>query len=173
MNLYAFDSFAGLPENNELDAAGHQWFKGGAYSCSEQEFLKNVRRSGADMHRVITVPGWFEESLKVDNPRLRNLQKAAVVWVDCDLYSSACAVLNFITPYLQYGTLMLFDDWFAYRADPNAGEQRAFREWLHRNPHLSAVELMRFGWHGNSFVIHDAPTSGAALQSTTHQIQKG
>ena len=25
--------------------------------------------------------------------------------------------------------MLLFDDWYHYRGDPNAGEQRAFREW--------------------------------------------
>lgn len=29
VNFYAFDSFCGLSTNNELDAAGHQWFKEG------------------------------------------------------------------------------------------------------------------------------------------------
>lgn len=159
MNFYGFDSFCGLPNNNELDAAGRQWFKEGVYNYSEHQFLKNVRRTGADMKRVTSVPGWFEHSLRADNPRLANLHKAALLWVDCDLYSSTCDVLNFVTRYMQYGTLMLFDDWFAFRADPNAGQQRAFREWLQRNPNLSAVELMRWGWNGNSFVIHDAQGS--------------
>jgi O-methyltransferase len=68
MNFYAFDSFCGLPDKNELDASGHQMFKAGEYSCSEREFLKNVRRTGANMKRVTTVPGWFDESLKADNP---------------------------------------------------------------------------------------------------------
>jgi O-methyltransferase len=144
MTSYAFDSFAGLPENKEADATGYQMYKAGAYSCSEHEFLRNVRRTGADMNRVITVPGWFQESLRPDNPRLASLRKAAVVWVDCDLYSSTECVLKFLTKYLQHGSLLMFDDWFCYRADPNAGEQRAFREWLALNPHLSAMELMRF-----------------------------
>lgn len=154
MSFWAFDSFEGLPDNKEADVSGHQMYPAGAYRCSEQEFLRNVRRTGADMSRVITVPGWFDVSLRPDNPRLVHLRKAAVVWVDCDLYSSTAHVLNFVTEYLQYGTLLMFDDWFCYRADPNAGEQRAFREWLNQNPRLSAVELMRFGWHGNSFIMH-------------------
>jgi len=87
------------------------------------------------------------------------------VWIDCDLYSSTRTVLDFITPYLQYGTLLLFDDWFAFLADPNAGQQRAFREWLEKNPQLRAVELMRFGWCGNSFVIHlmDMPKASSTV----------
>ena len=79
-----------------------------------------------------------------------------MAWIDCNFYSSTRTVLDFVKPYLQYGTLMFFEDWFSFRADPNSGEQRAFREWLDRNPHLSGVELMRCGWCGNSFVIHDA-----------------
>jgi O-methyltransferase len=155
MTFYAIDSFSGLPEQIELDATGHQPFKKGAYCCSEREFLNNVRRTGADMKRVITVPGWYHESLNPNNPRFVSLKSAAVAWVDCDLYSSCVRVLNFLTNYIQYGTLICFDDWFRYKADPNAGEQRAFREWLTANPHLSAVELMRIGWEGNCFIIHD------------------
>ena len=93
--------------------------------------------------------------LRPDNPLLADLKKAAIAWVDCDLYSSCLQVLNFLTNYVQYGTLICFDDWFRYKGDPNAGEQRAFREWLAANPHLSAVELMRIGWEGNCFILHD------------------
>jgi len=95
MKFYAFDSFNGLPENKEVDATGHQMFRGGNYRCSEQEFLKNVRHTGADMSHVITVPGWFRESLRPDNPRISALQKAAVVWVDCDLYSFALSAVTY------------------------------------------------------------------------------
>jgi hypothetical protein len=142
-----------------------KWYHEGVYKYSEGEFLKNVRRTGADMKRVFVVSGFFEESLRPDNPLVRDLRKAAVVWIDCDLYSSTRTVLDFITPYLQYGTLLLFDDWFAFLADPNAGQQRAFREWLEKNPQLRAVELMRFGWCGNSFVIHitDGPKANSAV----------
>jgi O-methyltransferase len=156
MNFYAFDSFAGLPENNEADATGYEMYKPGTFNCSEPDFLNNVRRKGADLNRVVTVPGWFEESLKPDNPRLANLRKAAVVWVDCDLYASTVSVLSFLTQYLQPGSIVFFDDWFGFRGDPNAGEQRAFREWLEANPQFSATEMMRFSWHGNSFIIHNA-----------------
>jgi hypothetical protein len=162
MNFYAFDSFGGIPKNDEQDVAGHQWYREGLYSYSEGEFLRNIRRTGADMTKVISVPGFFSESLKPTNPLLAKLKRAAIVWIDCNLYSSTCEVLNFLTPYLQYGTIIFFDDWFAFRADPNAGEQRAFREWLDRNPQLSAVEMVRFGWDGNSFIIHDSSATGCA-----------
>jgi hypothetical protein len=162
MRFYAFDSFAGLPSADEVDATGQQPFRAGEYCCSKQKFLRNLRRSGADMKRVITVPWWYHESLRPDNPRLAELKIAAVVWVDCDLYSSCIRVLDFVTRYVQYGTLVCFDDWFRYKGDPNAGEQRAFHEWLAANPNLSAVELMRIGWEGNCFIVRD---------KDQHQIQ--
>jgi len=159
MNFYAFDSFQGLPENQEKDSSGHRMYTPGTFDCSEQQFLKNVKRRGADMSRVITVPGWFEDSLRPENPKLANLRKAAVAWVDCDLYSSTASVLNFLTDRLQYGALVFFDDWLGHRADANCGEQRAFREWLAANPHISVVEFVRMGWVGNSFVVHDSGSS--------------
>jgi len=168
MNFYAFDSFAGIPENDERDASGHQMYKPGTFACTETNFLRNVRRTGADMKRVITIPGWFEDSLRSENPKLANLRKAAVVWVDCDLYSSSVSVLNFLTRHLQYGTLVFFDDWLGHRADPNCGEQRAFREWMAANPQLSAVEFLRMGWVGDSFIMHDR----AGAQSIQAQSQE-
>jgi O-methyltransferase len=130
-------------------------YKPGTFDCTEANFLRNVQRTGADMKRVITIPGWFEDSLRTENPKLANLHKAAVVWVDCDLYSSSVSVLKFLTPHLQYGTVVFFDDWLAHRADPNCGEQRAFKESMAANPNLSAVEFVQMGWVGNSFVMHD------------------
>lgn len=173
MSLYAFDSFAGIPKNQEMDSSGYKMYERGAYACSEVEFLKNVRRTGADMDQVITVPGFFEESLKPEHPRIAKLRKAAVVWVDCDLYSSTVCVLNFLTKYLQHGSLIIFDDYFCYRADPKVGEQRAFREWLDMNPGFSAVELMRFSWHGNSFVIHreDATSNPSTVERSSKEAQ--
>ena len=148
-------------------------YEPGAYACSEVEFLKNVRRTGADMGQVITVPGLFEESLKPEHPRIAKLRKAAVVWIDCDLYGSTVCVLNVLTNYAQHGSLFIFDDYFCYRADPKVGEQRAFREWLDMNPGFSTVELMRFSWHGNSFVIHreDPISNSSAVERSSKEEQ--
>jgi O-methyltransferase len=48
-----------------------------------------------------------------------------VIWVDCDLYESTVPVLDFITEYIQDGTVIIFDDWYSFRADPDRGEQKA------------------------------------------------
>jgi hypothetical protein len=63
-------------------------------------------------------------------------QKAAVVYIDCDLYSSTTAALNFAKDFFQKGTILVFDDWFCFYGDPNKGERRAFHEFCKRNPEL-------------------------------------
>ncbi|MCG2718374.1 MAG: methyltransferase, partial [Nanoarchaeota archaeon] len=72
----------------------------------------------------------------------------------CDLYESTVLVLDFITEYIQDGTIIIFDDWFSFRGNPNRGEQKAFKEWLKKNPSIKTTEFYRFGWHGNSFITH-------------------
>ena len=61
--------------------------------------------------------------------------------------------MNFITDYIQEGTILIFDDWFSFRGNPNRGEQRAFREWLEKNPSFQAVEYYKAG-NINSFIMH-------------------
>ena len=133
MKFYAFDSFRGLPEPKEIDLE-EKIFKKGEYMCSEDEFLENIRKNGVDLNRVITVPGWYKEVLNKETKDKLQIQRAAVVFIDCDLYESANLVLNFITDYLVDGSVLIFDDWFCFRGNSNKGEQKAFGEWLRKNP---------------------------------------
>ena len=154
IHFYAFDSFCGLPPSSGVDAAGFQHFEKGDFACSEHDFQDNLHRERVDLSRVTAVPGWFHEVLTGDLKRRLPLKRAAIVWVDCDLYESTVPVLDFITDYLQEGTVVIFDDWFCYRADPNRGEQRAWREWLAAHRDYTAVEWRKIGWHGQAVIVH-------------------
>ena len=70
-------------------------------------------------------PGWFEQTIAATISS--KYQKAALVHVDSDLYASARCVLEGVAPILSNGGLVLFDDWFMYKGDPNEGEARASR----------------------------------------------
>jgi hypothetical protein len=63
-------------------------------------------------------------------------------------------VLEFITPYLVNGSVLVFDDWFFYKASPERGEQKALNEWLKINPNIKLTEFHKYSWHGNSFIIN-------------------
>jgi len=74
--------------------------------------------------------------------------------IDCDLYSSTKCVLEFITPLIVNGTILIFDDWLAYKGSPDRGEQLACSEWLDTNPELSLVPFARFGLTQQAFIVN-------------------
>jgi len=153
MRFYAFDSFSGLPEIAGVDADGYRQYSQGDYSCDINNFKRNIKKQGVDLNKTHIIPGWFEGSLSTETKEKLSIHKAAMIWIDCDLYQSTVPVLNFITSYLQDGCILVFDDWFAFRGNPGRGEQRAFHEWLEAHPNIKVVEFLRMGWHGNSFII--------------------
>lgn len=136
----AFDSFEGLPEIKEIDRQ-EIWQKG-KLATKEAEFVRIVTSGGMPRDRLITVRGFYEDSLtsEVRNKLLPG--KAAVVYVDCDLYSSTVPVLEFVRPFLQRGTVIVFDDWNCFWADPDKGERRAFREFREKYPELIFEEFI-------------------------------
>jgi O-methyltransferase len=130
----AFDSFEGLPEMDPADSM--PIWKKGDLKTSETDFVNLVTQHGMPRERLKTVKGFYNESL---TPVLRDEllpQKAAVVYIDCDLYSSTASALSFAKDFLQTGTVLVFDDWFCFYGDPKKGERRAFAEFRERNPEL-------------------------------------
>ena len=156
MRFFAFDSFRGLPEFKPVDEPGYSQYQPGDYACDLPSFERNLKRHGVPIERVHVVPGWFEDTLNSQTKEQYGLRKAAVAWIDCDLFSSAESALSFLTNLVQAGTVVVFDDWMAFRGDANRGEQRAFREWIARNPHIRPIEFRRIGWHGMAFLIQSA-----------------
>jgi hypothetical protein len=147
----AFDSFKGLPSGpgeRQVD------YKVGAFACSEDSFRRNIERQGVDLKDVITVKGFYDQSLTPEVKKKHKIDKVAVALIDCDLYESTVPVLDFLTDVVQQGTILIFDDWFRFKGNPNCGEQRAFAEWQKRNPHLQLIEYWREGPQAVSFLVN-------------------
>ena len=151
MSFHAFDSFEGLPEPTGQDA-GPLWERG-AFCTSEEEFLRLVRRWGLYTDRIHTVKGFYEQSLtRALQERLMNTSRIALAFIDCDLYSSSRAVLQFIDPLLQQGSVIYFDDYYMFRGDPTKGEQGAFHEYRAATAHTFEPHL-QVGWFGRSWIV--------------------
>lgn len=159
MRFVAFDSFQGLPEPSGIDAEGtySSSFIKGQFQCDKDRFLQNLMKANPliDLGRVVTIEGWFNESLRDDNPALGDLNTISAAWIDCDLYESTVPVLNFLTHRLKIGSVILFDDWRCFRNLGNYGEQRACQEWLTRNPQVKLNPFVDFGFHGMSFTVSE------------------
>jgi len=152
MYFYAFDSFEGLPEVTGKDK-DYSLYRKGDYACDEGSFRQILAANGVDLDAVTIVPGFYENTLNKETKKNLNIKRAAIVWIDCDIYESTKYVLDFITDYLTMGSFIIFDDWFCFGADPNAGEMRATREWLEKNPQIRLLEYHKFGVSGQSFIV--------------------
>jgi hypothetical protein len=130
----AFDSFEGLPPVEAVDELPA--FEAGQLKTGEAEFIALMAKAGMPRECLTTVKGFYRDSL---TPALRARlmpRKAAVIYVDCDLYHSTVPVLAFVKDFLQVGTVIVFDDWNCYFADPARGERRAWQEFRASNPEL-------------------------------------
>jgi len=153
MRFFAFDSFEGLPELKGIDCLTRD-FVPGKFRSSYEVFCQRLRRAEIPARKVGIIPGWFDDTL-TEETRLRfGLNKAAIVYIDSDLYYPAKAALNFVTPLLQDGTVIIFDDWYSYRGHPRLGEQRACAEWLEAHPEWTLTHFQKEGPWRNSFIVN-------------------
>jgi hypothetical protein len=154
MRFIAFDSFQGLPKPTGIDLLSRDFVEG-RYSNSEDSFTDYITSMGVPLNRVEIVSGWFNETLNEETLRKYRLKHAAIVHVDSDLYESAKLALTFLKPLLVDGTIIIFDNWYNFKGNPNLGEQRAFKEWLDENPNWIATQYQKEGVWRNSFILNN------------------
>jgi len=95
--IYGFDSFEGLPED---------WRSGypkAAFETSVPSVEHNV-----ELHK-----GWFENTLPEFATSIKE-KTAAIVHVDCDLYSSTRTIFEHLGRFIVRGSVVIFDEYFNY-----------------------------------------------------------
>jgi hypothetical protein len=160
MRFFAFDSFAGLPQTTS-NPDHPLWHQKGALTTSEGEFMRMVKEHGIYVDRVVTVPGYYSDTLteQLSKRFMENEKSIALACIDCDLYESAVPVFNFIEPLLQEGSVLYLDDLFAgYRGSPVRGVARAFCEFRKRS-RFSFVRHMDVSWWGRSYIAYKGDPS--------------
>jgi len=162
MHFYAFDSFEGLPPMQGLDHGGE--FIAGQFSCSREQFESYLKWRKVDMDRVHVVPGWFNDTLTDEMAGREGLDVVSVAFIDCDLYESCVPVLEFLSNRLRQGSILLYDDWYNFRADPRRGVRRATEEWLTKQDRYTLEPWFSFCHHGKAFIVLDreCPIEGQA-----------
>lgn len=118
--IYACDSFAGLPDHYEHLPAGT--------FATPVPTLRGVR----------IVKGFFESSLTPD--LAAEIGRISLAHLDADLYESTRCALDWLTPLIGAGSLLLFDEF----AGEDPAEARAFAEWT-RATGVRAELLALFG----------------------------
>ncbi len=141
VRFWGFDSFQGLPPEAAKEGVG-VWMPGALHS--DIEFTRRfLTERGVDWERTGLVEGWFSDTLTAETREHLGLERASVVMIDCDLYSSARAALRFARPLLADHAVLLFDDWYSVDLrDGLEGEARAFAEFAEEAPEF---EFERIG----------------------------
>jgi len=105
--LYLFDSFEGIPENNENhgdNIFGEKAdFRKGDYCGELNEVLDNVEKYG---YRSVCcpAPGWFEDTM----PQFR--ERVCLAYIDVDLVSSTRTCIKYLYPLLVPGGVIFSQD---------------------------------------------------------------
>ena len=125
--LIGFDSWQGLPKETEGIFRRPGWGEG-QFSYPRKVVENKLRKLGISLpdERFKLVDGWFEDTLTTELQQ--TIENLILVNIDVDLYSSAVQVLEFLTPLLQKGTIIYFDDWCGL-SDEICGERLAFKQW--------------------------------------------
>ena len=152
VRLFGFDSFRGLPPEAATDDGG-KWNPGDW--SSDLEFTQAVLDAeGVDRSRVTLIPGWFSETCTADTAHRHGIEKASVIMVDCDIYTSARDALAFCTPLIKDRALMIFDDWNSGDlAAKNLGERKAFEEWLASTGCFEAARFATYRPKSETFMV--------------------
>ncbi len=149
--LYAFDSFEGLPE--PLEEEKKQMVKG-SYCCSKDRFVHNLKKAKVNLGDVEVIEGFYENTLNKELQKRLKIKNAGVIYIDCDLYQSTVKVLDFIVPYINTGTVIIFDDWYLYEGRDDQGQRKAFNDWIIRTPNVTYEEFIKVPGHLNSFLMN-------------------
>ena len=150
-HLWAFDSFQGLPE--AADPRDHHpgWYSGGAGQGGVEAFRAMCDDHGVPRSAYTTVVGYYDETL----PALGDggPTDVALAYLDCNMYSSTVAALDFLSPRLKQGMVLAFDDYWCWSAGDVSGERSAFLEFAAAHPQWHFERFKDVNWGGLSFVV--------------------
>ena len=140
IQFFGFDSFDGFGDLSEDEK--HVFFTKENFTSDYNKVLGRVRKI-LPKKRFKIVKGFFKDTLyKKSNNKL-----ARIIFIDCDTYSSTLLALNYIKPSLQLGTIIIIDDYFAYRGLENKGTHGAFKKFVIDNK-LKTRQLFSYGIGG-------------------------
>jgi len=125
--FFGFDSFEGLPEDWRPGQAKGHFDVGGVVPVLDDSRVRFVR-------------GWFEDTV----PRFArafSCDNRLVIHIDADLYSSTMLALIHLGPFMQKGTLLIFDEFY-----DREHEFKALMDWkrIYRKEFYVVAQMENF-----------------------------
>jgi hypothetical protein len=153
--FFGFDSFEGFKYSEAKDR--HPVFVEGEFKVDYERVRRRISRRFARHAEWRLVRGYLEDSIAGRSPTDFGIEKAAVILIDLDLGKPTKVALDFVRPALQEGTVVLFDDYMAYRGRPDLGEQGALADFERENPGFAFRRFFDYGLAGRVFIVVETP----------------
>ena len=140
MKFYGFDSFEGFGEL--ADSEKHSFYTNINFKTDYNKVFKRVNKI-LPLDRFELVNGFFEDTL-ISKP---NSNLARIIFIDSETYSSAELALNYLSPTIQRGTIIILDDYFSYKGSRTIGVCGAFKKFIKEN-NLITRTIFSYGMGG-------------------------
>ena len=148
--FFGFDSFSGFGEITAEDQ--HSFYTDENFDTDLGKVERRVQKV-AKKTIFKLVPGFFSDSLSL-GPRSLGIEKARIVFVDSDTYSSSSEALTFCESIVQLGTFIILDDYYSYRGSRLKGVTKAFDEFLDHTG-IGVRKVFTYGMGGAVFVVSE------------------
>jgi hypothetical protein len=137
--VWAFDSFEGLPAPDIRDGAVSAQYEGACVGSEAR--LRDSFARFADASRLNVCPGWFEETF----PRAAaSIASIAVLHVDGDWYESVRLTLETFFPKVSSGGYIVIDDYGTWPGARAATD--SFRQHLANEGRLHRIDHTGYFW---------------------------
>jgi hypothetical protein len=143
--FHGFDTFEGIP--NHADSEKH-------FSTGDFDSTIAIARQRCKKIPLNYIQFHIGDFCRFNRLDLKN--KIAILHIDSDIYESARSALELSRDYLQVGSVILFDDFHAYDANPNFGERRALAEFCGS----SSIQVERwfdYFFAGRAYLVTNIP----------------
>lgn len=147
--FHCLDTFGGMPNNKE----GEIQFHSQSFTTSLELVKKKVSKRNHLGIQINFYKGLFKNNESNLKDKLKK-RKIVIANIDCDLKESTTEALNSISDFIDVGTILLFDDYNAFKADNKRGQRLAFIEFRSKSKFKFEKH---FSYHmcGQSFLVVD------------------
>lgn len=148
VRCFGFDSFEGLPP----ESADEGWVPGD-FKSTEESTVAYLKDHSLDLSRIHLIKGWFSDTCNEHTLKKFEIKHAAIIMVDCDIYSASKTVFDFVAPLIHSSSIVICDDWGSGPNDGTPSQRTAFEQFLQATPSFQVRELSTYGPRSKVFLV--------------------
>lgn len=151
--FFAFDTFEAFSSRDEDD--NHATWSGAKFSFPFKTVKARFRRNPevTIFKGDVSDLGYNSSFRNKVMGEIGGNRKVAIAMFDMDLKGPTTAALSFLEPMLQNGSLLIFDEFYAFGGAEELGESGALREFLATNQNVALREFAAYGDGGRIFQV--------------------